>query len=89
MDSELEYYDLFNLEHQDNILNIYYDVLGYCDGVGINIDKRSYGEFFEIIFNHINIHESSEILRGIMNTENNELIMDSSDKELDEYDDYN
>tara|TARA_Y100000741_G_scaffold349348_1_gene318372 strand:- start:1449 stop:1718 length:270 start_codon:yes stop_codon:yes gene_type:complete len=88
MDNDLEYFDLFNLEHQDNILDIYYDVIDYCDNVGINIDKRSYGKFFELIFNNSNIENSSEIIRSLIKLENNELMMDSSDKELDDYDDY-
>lgn len=88
MDSELEYFDLFNIEHQDNILNIYYDILDYSDKIGFNIDKRSYGRFFELIFNNCDIENSSEIIRNLINLENNELIMDSSDKEFDEIDDY-
>tara|TARA_B100000401_G_scaffold437921_1_gene384757 strand:- start:398 stop:667 length:270 start_codon:yes stop_codon:yes gene_type:complete len=88
MDYDFEYFDLLNLEHQDNILDIYYEILDYCDNCGININKRSYGEFFELIFNNCDIDKSSEILRSLRILENNELMMDSSDKELDDYDDY-
>jgi len=88
MDCDLDYFDLFNLEHQDNILDIYYDVIELCDNFAINIDKRSYGEFFKLIFNNCDIENSSDIIRSLVNLENNELLMDSSDKEIDDYDDY-
>jgi len=88
MDYDLDYFDLFNLEHQDNILDIYYDVIDFCDKHHININKRSYGAFFELIFNNCDVDNSSEIIRSLINLENNELLMDSSDKEIDDYDDY-
>lgn len=87
MDSEIEYFDLFNIEYQDNILDIYYEVSKYCDEMGINLDKRSYGKFFEMIFRNVDIESSSEILKDMIKNENNELLMDSSDKEIDDYDD--
>ena len=66
MDFELEYFDLFNIEYQDNILDIYYEVSKYCDEMGINLDKKKLWKVFEMIFRNVDIENSSEILKDMI-----------------------
>lgn len=84
---EIDLYDLFNIEHQNTILNIYYDIIDYTDNNGLYLNKKKYPEFFNIIFNNINYENSSEFLKSYYKSENEELLLDSSEKDIDDFDD--
>lgn len=87
--SDIDLFDLFNIEHQDNILDIFYDIKNYCinNNIDINIDRK-YGDFFRLIFNNIDVEKSSDYINKYKNIEDEELlIMDDNEyfTELEEY----
>ena len=88
--NDIDLFDLFNIEHQNTILDLFYDIKTYCynNNLNVNID-RNYGRFFEFIYNNIDVEESSEFLEKYKNIENEEtLINDDSDNIIYD-DDYN
>ena len=87
--SDIDLFDLFNIEHQENILDIFDDIKTYCsnNNLKINIDKN-YGDFFKLVYDNIDVEQSSEYLDKYNKIENEELlIIDDSEMfiECDEY----
>lgn len=79
--SDIDLFDLFNIEHQDDILDIFYDIKNYCknNSININIDRK-YGDFFRLIFNNIDVEKSSDYINKYKNIEDEEsLIIDDND----------
>ena len=79
--SDIDLFDLFNIEHQDDILDIFYDIKNYCknNSININIDRK-YGDFFRLIFNNIDVEKSSNYINKYKNIEDEEsLIIDDND----------
>ena len=37
---DVDLYDLFNIEHQDTVLNIYYNIIDYTDNNGLYLNKK-------------------------------------------------
>lgn len=76
--SDIDLFDLFNIEHQDNILDIFYNIKDYCNNNNININiDRKYGDFFRLIYNNIDVEKSSDYLNKYKNIEDEEsLILD-------------
>ena len=49
--SNIDTYDIYNIEYSDNILNTYYKIVEYCDPMYVNIHNNSnYSEFFNVIY---------------------------------------
>ena len=72
--ADIDLFDLFNIEHQDNILDIFYDVKDYCNNnLILNIDNK-YGEFFKLIYDNVDIEKSSYFLKKNSNIENEETL---------------
>ena len=89
--TDIDLFDLFNIEHQDTVLDIFYDIKTYCynNNLKVNIDRK-YGNFFKLIYNNVDVEESSEFLEKYKNIENEEkLINDDSDTSIHDIDDYN
>ena len=88
--SDIDLFDLFNIEHQDNILDIFNDVKLYCSNnhLILNIDRK-YGDFFNFIYNNIDVEQSSEFINKYINNEIEEtLIYDEDDMNILEIDEY-
>ena len=88
IESEIDTYDIFNVEYSDNILDTYYKIVDYCNPMYVNIHNNpNYSEFFNIIYRNVDVYNSSQIIKKIKKSENEESI----ESELDEnytYDSY-
>ena len=84
----IDTYDIYNIEYSDNILDTYYKIVDYCNPMYVNIHNNpNYSEFFNIIYRNVDVYNSSQIIKKIKKSENEESI----ESELDEnytYDSY-
>ena len=89
-DETLCMFDLFNIEFQEETLDIFNNIRDYCYKKNITFDERSYGIFFRIIFDNINIYESSEFLKHKENLEISEMYLENESDNIEgmHYDDY-
>ena len=87
-ESNIDTYDIYNIEYSDNILDTYYKIVDYCNPMYVNIHNNpNYSEFFNIIYRNVDVYNSSQIIKKIKKSENEESI----ESELDEnytYDSY-
>tara|TARA_B110001452_G_C15014332_1_gene354595 strand:- start:387 stop:671 length:285 start_codon:yes stop_codon:yes gene_type:complete len=76
INSGVDTYDIYNIEYSENILDTYYKIVDYCDPMYINIHNNpNYPAFFNIIYQNVDIYNSSKIIKKIKKSdteENNE-----------------
>ena len=92
MDSHLienyDMYDLFNIEYSENIQDTYYKILDYCNPMYVNIhNKPSYAKFFNVIYDNIDMEQSSKIIKKINKT-NNEINLEDDNYYNENYEQY-
>lgn len=81
-------YDLFNIEYSENIQDTYYKVLDYCNPMYVNIhNKPSYAKFFNVIYDNIDMEQSSKIIKKINKT-NNEINPEDDNYYNENYEQY-
>lgn len=81
-------YDLFNIEYSENIQDTYYKVLDYCNPMYVNIhNKPSYAKFFNVIYDNIDMEQSSKIIKKINKT-NNEINLEDDNYYNENYEQY-
>lgn len=67
---EVDTYDIYNVEYSDTVYDIYNKIVDYCDPAYVNIhNKPNYPEFFNIIYNNIDVYNSSEIIKNMKKSE--------------------
>lgn len=87
--SDIDLFDLFNIEHQENILDIFYDIKTYCYNNNLKIDiDKNYGNFFKLIYDNIDVEKSSEYLDKYNKIENEELLISDDSDMFIEYEEY-
>ena len=65
LESEIDTYDIYNIEYSDNILDTYYKIVDYCDPMYVNIHNNpNYSEFFNIIYRNVDVYNSSQIIKN-------------------------
>lgn len=82
-DEDLCLFDLFNIEFQDETLDIFNNIRDYCYKKNIRFDERSYGIFFRVIFDNINIQESSDFLKQKEKIEINEMLLENESDNME------
>jgi sulfatase maturation enzyme AslB (radical SAM superfamily) len=76
---------LFDIEHLDDIYNIYQDIKEYDkDSYLYFFDKIEFVDFYKIIRNNIDIESSIEFLEKIYNNENSYDMEDENNERLDD-----
>ena len=79
--TDIDTYDIYNVEYSDNILDTYYKIIDYCNPMYVNIHNNpNYSEFFNVIYNNVDVYNSSQIIKKIKKSENEE----SNESELEE-----
>ena len=88
MNTEIDTYDIYNIEYSDNILDTYYKIVDYCNPMYVNIHNNpNYSEFFNVIYKNVDVYNSSKYIKKIKKYENE----DNLEKEQEEnytYDSY-
>tara|TARA_B100000401_G_scaffold381516_1_gene283631 strand:- start:68 stop:343 length:276 start_codon:yes stop_codon:yes gene_type:complete len=88
MNTEIDTYDIYNIEYSDNILDTYYKIVDYCNPMYVNIHNNpNYSEFFNVIYKNVDVYNSSKYIKKIKKYENE----DNIEKEQEEnyiYDSY-
>ena len=73
MENELDTYYIFNVEHSDLILDIYNNINDYCNPSYIEIyNKGKFSDFFNIIYDNIDLDESLNFLKTYNKHESDE-----------------
>jgi len=81
INSSIDTYDIYNIEYSENILDTYYKIVEYCDPMYINIHNNpNYPEFFNVIYQNVDIYNSSKIINKIKKS-------DTEDNNESEHDD--
>jgi|TARA_Y100000589_G_C27175527_1_gene638579 hypothetical protein len=81
IESEIDTYDIFNVEYSDNILDTYYKIIEYCDPMYINIHNNpNFSDFFNIIYNNTDIYNSSKIIKKIKKSDNEDSLQSDFDE---------
>ena len=71
IESEIDTYDIFNVEYSDNILDTYYKIVDYCNPMYVNIHNNpNYSEFFNVIYKNVDVYNSSKYIKKIKKYEN-------------------
>ena len=79
----IDLYDLFNIEYNDIIYNLYDDVNEYSNSHHNNFyNKGNIGEFVNLIYNNIGYQNSSVILKNMIKNKIKEYEVD-----INEYND--
>jgi hypothetical protein len=87
---EIDTYDIFNIEYNDNILDTFYKIKDYCNPMYINIHNNpSYPEFFNLIYRNVDVYNSSEIIKKMKKNETNSDIEEIEDNYHSETYEYN
>jgi hypothetical protein len=89
--SNIDTYDIYNIEYSDNILNTYYKIVEYCDPMYVNIHNNSnYSEFFNVIYRNVDIYKSSQMIKKIKKSENEDNVETEQDENYtyDSYEQY-
>tara|TARA_Y100000389_G_C17275446_1_gene420183 strand:- start:26 stop:286 length:261 start_codon:yes stop_codon:yes gene_type:complete len=77
---EVDTYDIYNIEYSDNILDTYYKIVEYCDPGYVNIHNNpNFSEFFNIIYKNVDVYNSSEVIKKIHKSEEQDLQEDNDD----------
>jgi len=88
INSDIDTYDIYNVEYSENILDTYYKIVEYCDPMYINIHNNpNYPEFFNVIYQNVDIYNSSKIIKKIKKS----VTEDNNESEHDDnyiYDSY-
>ena len=88
MNTEIDTYDIYNIEYSDNILDTYYKIVDYCNPMYLNIhNNTNYSYFFNVIYKNVDVYNSSKYIKKIKKYENE----DNIEKEQEEnytYDSY-
>ena len=88
INSGVDTYDIYNVEYSENILDTYYKIVEYCDPMYINIHNNpNYPEFFNVIYQNVDIYNSSKIIKKIKKS----VTEDNNESEHDDnyiYDSY-
>lgn len=83
---EIDTFDIFNVEYNDNILDTYYKIVEYCDPMYVNIHNNSnYGAFFEVIYRNVDVYNSSKIIKRMKKNESNLELDDDENCQLETY----
>ncbi len=86
--ADIDTYDIYNIEYSDNILDTYYKIVDYCNPMYINIHNNpNYSEFFNVIYRNVDVYNSSEIIKKIKKSENEDN-METEQEENYTYDSY-
>ena len=81
IESEIDTYDIFNVEYSDNILDTYYKIIEYCDPMYINIHNNpNFSDFFNIIYSNTDIYNSSKIIKKIKKSDNEDSLQSDFDE---------
>ena len=81
MNTEIDTYDIYNIEYSDNILDTYYKIIEYCDPMYINIHNNpNFSDFFNIIYNNTDIYNSSKIIKKIKKSDNEDSLQSDFDE---------
>ena len=84
----IDLYDLFNIEYNDIIYNLYDDVNEYSNSHHNNFyNKGNIGEFVNLIYNNIDYENSSVILSNMFRNRIKEQEMDINEYNDDYHDD--
>ena len=76
---------LFDMEHLDDIYNIYEDIKEYDkNSYSYLFDKIEFVDFYKIIRNNIDIESSIEFLQKIYNNENSYDMEDENNERLND-----
>ena len=76
----IDLYDLFNIEYNDMIYNLYDDVNEYSNSHHNNFyNKGNIGEFVNLIYNNIDYENSSVILKNMIKNRIKEYEMDMNE----------
>lgn len=76
----IDLYDLFNIEYNDMIYDLYDDVEQYSNSHHNNFyNKGDIGEFVYLIYNNIDYQNSSVILKNMIKNKIKEYEMDIND----------
>ena len=76
----IDLYDLFNIEYNDMIYNLYDDVNEYSNSHHNNFyNKGHIGEFVNLIYNNIDYENSSVILKNMIKNRIKEYEMDMNE----------
>ncbi len=71
MNTEIDTYDIYNIEYSDNILDTYYKIVDYCNPMYVNIHNNpNYSEFFNVIYKNVDVYNSSKYIKKIKKYEN-------------------
>lgn len=88
INSDIDTYDIYNVEYSENILDTYYKIVEYCNPMYINIHNNpNYPEFFNVIYQNVDIYNSSKIIKKIKKS----VTEDNNESEHDDnyiYDSY-
>jgi hypothetical protein len=73
MENELDTYNIFNIEHSDLILDIYNNIIDYCNPSYMEIhNKGNFSKFLNVIYNNIDLDESLHFLKTYNKYESDE-----------------
>ena len=73
IENDLDTYYIFNVEHSDTILDIYNNIVDYCNPSYMEIhNKGNFSEFLNMIYNNIDLDESLNFLKTFNKYESDE-----------------
>ena len=91
MNTEIDTYDIYNIEYSDNILDTYYKIVDYCDPMYVNIHNNpNFSEFFNVIYKNIDVYNSSKYIKKIKKYENEDNLENEQEENYiyDSYEPY-
>ena len=91
MNTEIDTYDIYNIEYSDNILDTYYKIVDYCNPMYVNIHNNpNYSEFFNVIYKNIDVYNSSKYIKKIKKYENEDNLENEQEENYiyDSYEPY-
>ena len=91
MNTEIDTYDIYNIEYSDNILDTYYKIVDYCDPMYVNIHNNpNFSEFFNVIYKNIDVYNSSKYIKKIKKYENEDNLENEQEENYiyDSYEQY-
>lgn len=72
-ENDLDTYYIFNVEHSDTILDIYNNIVDYCNPSYTEIHNNgNFSNFLNIIYNNIDLDESLNFLKTFNKYESDE-----------------
>ena len=91
MNTEIDTYDIYNIEYSDNILDTYYKIVDYCNPMYVNIHNNpNYSEFFNVIYKNVDVYNSSKYIKKIKKYENEDNLENEQEENYiyDSYEQY-